>query len=219
MSHEERRLAWDERHREGDFEGTGPNPAFVDAASALAQGRALELASGSGTNAIWLAGQGWEVTAVDWSPVGIENAKRKADAAGVRIHWVEADLSSWTPPERAFDLVAIVYLHLPPEERRPIYAGAARAVAPGGCLLIVGHDRSNLDEGEGGPRDPDRLFTAAEIGRDLLGAAPDFEIERAEVVRRVVEPERGPIDALLVARRRADGPPASAASRSAGDGT
>jgi SAM-dependent methyltransferase len=203
MSLDERRLAWDERHRGGDFEGAGPNPALADAVSALAPGRALELASGSGTNATWLAARGWQVTAVDWSPVGLDNARRQAGAAGVSVEWVEADLFSWVPPERAFDLVAIVYLHLPVEGRRPIYTGAAKAVAPGGRLVIVGHDRSNLDEGEGGPRDPDVLFTAAEIGRDLLDADPDFEVERAEIARRVEPPGRGPIDALLVARRRA----------------
>ncbi len=204
MSPDERRLAWDERHRDGDFEGAGPNPALADAVSALTPGRALELASGSGTNAVWLAARGWDVTAVDWSPVGLDNARKQAEAAGVQVRWVEADLFSWAPPERAFDLVAIVYLHLPTDtDRRPIYAGAAGAVAPGGRLVVVGHDRSNLDEGEGGPRDPDVLFTAAEIGRDLLDADPDFEVERAEIARRVTPPERGPIDALLVARRRA----------------
>ncbi len=202
MVADERRVRWDMRHQAGDFEGTGPNPTLVLGTSDLARGTALELAAGSGTNAVWLAGQGWRTTAVDWSPVGLANGRAKADAAGVSVEWLERSLFDWTPPARSFDLVVIVYLHVPPDERRPIYAGAAAAVAPGGRLLVVGHDRLNATEGEGGP-DPDRLFTADEIAADLLAADQSLEVERAEVVRRVPPPGRAPIDSLLIVRRPA----------------
>ena len=203
MVADERRIQWDTRHRAGDFEGEGPNPTLVLGASGLPRGTALELAAGSGTNAVWLAGQGWRTTAVDWSPVGLANGRAKADAAGVSVDWLERNLFDWTPPARSFDLVVIVYLHVPPDERRPIYAGAAAAVAPGGRMLVVGHDRLNATEGEGGPPDPERLFTADEIAVDLLAADPSLEVERAEVVRRVPPPGRGPIDSLLIVRRPA----------------
>jgi hypothetical protein len=65
----------------------------------------------------------------------------------------------------------------------------------------VGHDRRNATEGEGGPPDPSRLFSADEIGRELLAADADLVVERAEVVRRVPPPSRAPIDSLLVVRR------------------
>jgi 2-polyprenyl-3-methyl-5-hydroxy-6-metoxy-1,4-benzoquinol methylase len=69
MTDETRRRHWDERHGGGDFEGTRPErDALVGAVANLRPGTALELAAGSGTNAIWLASQGWRVTAVDWSP-------------------------------------------------------------------------------------------------------------------------------------------------------
>jgi hypothetical protein len=68
-------------------------------------------------------------------------------------------------------------------------------------MVVVGHDRLNATEGEGGPPDATLLFTAEEIGRELLAADPDLTIERAEVVRRVPPPGRAPIDSLLVARR------------------
>jgi SAM-dependent methyltransferase len=202
-AHDEARRQWDERHRSGDFEGRGPNPVLVDAVERLPPGRALELACGSGTNAVWLAGLGWQVTAVDWSPVALANARLQADAAGVSVDWQERNLFDWLPPASAFDLVLMVYLHMPPAERRPIYAAAAAAVAPGGRLVVIGHDRSNATEGEGGPPDPDRLFTAEEIGDELLAVDPALEVQRAEVVRRRPRPERGPIDALLVVRRDA----------------
>ncbi len=197
---DQRRLDWDERHRAGDFEGRGPNPTLVAAATDWEPGTALELAAGGGTNAVWLAGAGWMTTAVDWSSVGLANGRAKADEAGVSVDWQERDLLAWTPPPRSFDLVVIVYLHLPPDERGPVYAGAAAAVAPGGRLLIVGHDRLHGAEGQGGP-DPDRLFTADEIGRQLLAADPELVVERAEVVRQAVALDRRPIDALLVIRR------------------
>ncbi len=201
MAADQRRVGWDERHSAGDFEGEGPNPTLVSGVAGLTSGTALELAAGSGTNAVWLAGQGWQTTAVDWSPVGLANGRTKADAVGVEVDWIERDLFAWSPPARSFDLVVIVYLHLPPDERGPVYASAAAAVAPGGRLLIVGHDRLNATEGEGGPPDQVRLFTADEIGLELLAADPDLVVERAEVVRRLPPPGRAPIDSLLVVRR------------------
>jgi SAM-dependent methyltransferase len=196
-----RRLGWDERHREGDFEGEGPNPTLVLGVAGLLPGTAVELAAGSGTNAVWLAGQGWRTTAVDWSPVGLANGHAKAEAAGVEVEWLERDLFAWSPPVRSFDLVVVVYLHLPPDERGPVYAAAAAAVAPGGRLLIVGHDRINATEGEGGPPDLSRLFTADELAHELLGVDPTLVVERSEIVRRVPPPGRAPIDALLIVRR------------------
>jgi SAM-dependent methyltransferase len=197
---DERRHHWDERHASGDFEGRGPNPALQLAVTPLAPGTALELACGSGTNAVWLASRGWKTTATDWSPVGLANGLASAQKAGVQVEWQERDLFEWKPPARSFDLVVIVYLHMPPAERDPIYAAAAAAVAPGGRFVLVGHDRQQGIEGQGGPP-PELLFTAAEIGRQLTSADSGLIVERAEVIRRVPLPDRGPIDALLVVRR------------------
>ena len=201
MGPDPRRLGWDERHQAGDFEGEGPNPTLVMGAAGLLPGTALELAAGSGTNAVWLAEQGWRTTAVDWSPVGLANGRAKAEAVGVEVEWLERDLFAWSPPARSFDLVVVVYLHVPPDERGPVYANAAAAVAAGGRMIVVGHDRINATEGEGGPPDSVRLFTAKEVGRELLAADPELVVERAEVVRRVPPPGRAPIDSLLIVRR------------------
>jgi SAM-dependent methyltransferase len=201
MAADPRRVGWDERHSAGDFEGEGPNPTLVMGVLSLTPGTVLELAAGSGTNAVWLASQGWRTTAVDWSPVGLANGRAKAEAAGVQVEWLERDLFAWAPPARSFDLVVIVYLHVPPEERARIYPRAAAAVAPGGHLLIVGHDKLNATEGEGGPPGTVRLFTADEVAAELLAADPALIVERAEIVRRVPPPGRAPIDSLLVIRR------------------
>jgi SAM-dependent methyltransferase len=200
MVADERRLSWDERHRAGDFEGDGPHETLVLGASGLPRGRALELACGSGTNAVWLASQGWQTTAVDWSSVGLANGKAKAEEQGVPVEWLERNLFEWTPPARSFDLVVIVYLHVPRPERIPIYDAAAAAVAPGGRMLVVGHHPRNAKEGFGGPSE-DRLFSADDLATDLLVSYPDLVIERADVVRRTAPAGRTPIDSLLIVRR------------------
>ncbi len=200
MTDEMRRRHWDERHAGGDFEGHGPNQSLVGAVAELRPGTALELAAGSGTNAIWLASQGWRVTAVDWSTVALANARAAAAAAGVEIEWLARDLFTWTPPARQFDLVVIVYLHLASPERRTVYGAAAAAAAPGGHLVVIGHDRSNLTEGAG-PIEAERLLSAAEAGRELVESDRELAIERAEVVRRAETSPAGSLDARIVIRR------------------
>lgn len=200
MTDDDRRRRWNERHRDGAIESADPNPILTEVLAEMAPGSALDIACGDGVNAVWLAARGWNVTAVDWSEAALHKGRALAERAGVKIDWVEANLLDWSPSS-TFDLVTIVYLHLPIDERRVAYAIAADAVAPGGRLLIVGHDRTNLRDGVGGPQDPDLLFTTDELAESLTGAHPDFAIERAAAVRRGTSAERAPIDAVLLARR------------------
>jgi 2-polyprenyl-3-methyl-5-hydroxy-6-metoxy-1,4-benzoquinol methylase len=194
--------AWDERHAaEEHIEAADPNPHLVVEVSGLAPGRALDLATGAGTNALWLAAHGWHVTAVDFSKVGLEKARHQAGEAGLAVDWVLADLREFDPPRRAYDLVTIVFLHLPIDERRPIYRRAAEAVAPGGTLLVIGHDRSNLSLGVGGPQDPSVLFSPDEIAADL----PDLDVVRCEVVPRPTGSGTDALDAVVRAVRPAVG--------------
>jgi SAM-dependent methyltransferase len=194
-----RQELWDERHAARDpIEDRAPDPTLVEVAEGLAPGTALDLGCGDGRNASWLAGAGWRVTGVDFSAVGLARAATRAEEWGLAVDWLQADLLTWTPPAAAFDLVLLMFIHLPAAERERVYRIAAAAVAPGGTLLVVGHDRSNLVDGAGGPQDPDVLFTAGEIATSL---GPGFDVVRAETVRRG-SGERVPIDAVLVARRK-----------------
>lgn len=166
----------------------------------LAPGRALDLACGEGRNAVWLAEQGWQVTGVDFSEVAIEKARRLATARKVEVEWLVADLLQFQLPSEAFELVLLFYLQLPAAERQQIVRAAADAVAPGGTLLLVAHDSRNLEQGYGGPKEPDVLYTAEEVIADLNG----LEVERAELVERPVdapEGERVALDALVRAHR------------------
>ena len=128
--------------------------------------------------------------------------KRVWEAAshGVEVEWVESDVTGWTPPARAFDLVCILYLQLPAPERRAALRHAVDALRPGGTLLVVGHDLLNMTEGWGGPTSPDVLFTPDDIAAEV----GDLQVEKAERVRRPVEDGgalREAIDTLVRARR------------------
>jgi SAM-dependent methyltransferase len=192
---------WNRKHGEaGPLFGVEPNRFLVAEVENLAPGRALDLACGAGRNAVWLAERGWTVTGADFSDVALTNARGLAAERGVEVEWVQADLRDWEPPAQAFDLVAVLYLQVPAEERRLALGRAAEAVASGGTLLVVGHDLENLNGGHGGPKDPRVLFTP----EDVAGELPGLEIEKAERVLRPVEIEDGEaqaIDALVRARR------------------
>ncbi|MFI6510953.1 class I SAM-dependent methyltransferase [Streptosporangium sp. NPDC050855] len=135
---------WDGRYGENERLWSGdPNAALVREVSGLEPGSALDLGCGEGGDAIWLARQGWRVTAVDISGVALERAARHAAATAGdvadRIDWRRHDLAV-SFPEGTFDLVSAQFLHSPgdmPRER--ILRAAASAVAAGGVLLIVGH--------------------------------------------------------------------------------
>ena len=195
---QDRRAHWDERHAAHEpVELLEVDPALEEEVGRLTPGRALDLGTGNGSNAVWLARRGWTVTGVDFSSVGLDRARARARAEGVSVEWVLADLLEWRPPAAPFDLVVLFFIHVVPEDRRTIHRMAARAVAPGGTLLVVGHDRSNLAEGTGGPQDPEVLCTAAEVAGELTG----LRIERSEVVRRPLSDGRWRIDAVVCAVR------------------
>jgi SAM-dependent methyltransferase len=185
-----------------------PNRFLVAEVSGLAPGRALDLACGEGRNAVWLAEQGWQATGVDFSDRALGKARELAAARGVEASWVQADLLDYRPEQRAYDLVIVLYLQVPAPERGRVLRAAADAVTPEGTLLVVGHDRSNLEHGHGGPQHPAVLYTADDVVADLDGTG--LEIERAEVVRRPVETpggERIALDVLVRASRRPTGQP------------
>lgn len=199
---------WDERYRQqGPVWSGRPNPQLVAEASGLRPGPALDVGSGEGADAIWLAGRGWEVTAVDISSVAL--ARAAGHAAGdpesaQHISWAHHDLTDWVPPAGAFDLVSAQFMHLPGGARTALYRRLAAAVAPGGTLLIVGHHPSDLATGARRPSLPDLLFTAEEIAAALDPAQWEFVVSEARP-RPAEDPAGNPItvkDAVLRAQRR-----------------
>jgi SAM-dependent methyltransferase len=200
---DDRRMYWNERYAErGTLWGAEANQFVVRYLSDLPPGRVLDLASGQGRNAVWLAARGHSVTAVDVSDVAAQQAGGVAAEAGVEVDFVTADLLEWEPDSEAFDLVLLSYLQVPSELRRAVHGKAIRAVAPGGVVFVIAHHLDNLEHGVGGPPDPDVLFTEEQLAADFA----DLDIEIIERVLRHVESDDingDAIDVALLARKPA----------------
>ncbi len=197
---------WDERYRGAALLWTKrPNQLMVEEISGLKPGQALDLGAGEGRNAVWLAEQGWQVTAVDFSRVALDRGAAIAKRSGVKVNWVQADLADYAPAAADFDLVVILYLHLPPGTRRRVLAHAANALRPDGRLVIVGHDLENLTGGHGGPQEPSVLYTPNRIAAEL----PGLTIARRQTVKRHVQTIEGTaaaFDTLVLAIKPATQP-------------
>lgn len=194
--------AWDDRYRDTELVWSAEPNLFVERhCSDLPVGTAIDLAAGEGRNAIWLAERGWTSTAVDYSSIAIDKARQIAERRGVELTTEVADLTVYEPTPAGYDLVVIAYLQLPAEQLAPILQGAARAVAPGGKLVLVSHDLSNLEGGYGGPQHPSVLTTPEQVV-DAIGES--LTVELAEVAERHVqtdEGERVALDTVVVAHR------------------
>ena len=142
----------------------------------LNPGRALDLGCGSGGNAVWLAERGWRVTAVDFSEVALAEAKRRAADSRVEVELVVSDVAAYRP-NGLYDLITSFYIQLWPEQRAQMLSRAADALALGGRLLFVSHDRSSPPS-EWSQEDLKSLTTPDEVAAEL----PGLRIERAEVV-------------------------------------
>jgi SAM-dependent methyltransferase len=183
-----KRDKWNARYAARDLVwSAGPNRLLAENLTGATPGSALDLACGEGRNALWLAEQGWQVSASDFSDVAIEKARQIADRRGLSVDWAVADISEDAIPERAYDLVCVLYLHTDSKERSRWLGKAIDAVKPGGIFLYIGHDPSNIEHGVGGPQHPDLLPGIAEF----LPLLVDFRIETAAVVDRPVETDPG----------------------------
>jgi len=158
---------WQARYAEGEaLFGLAPNEWLRSNAWRLEPGmRALCPGEGEGRNAVFLASLGLAVTAVDFAPLALARAEALATRHGVTIDPVAADLSTWAWPEAAFDLVALVFVQLTADERSVVHAAAARALAPGGLLVL-----ESFAKGERlscGPKGDESRYDAAMLRRDF----------------------------------------------------
>ena len=197
--------AWDERYAASDLVwSAGPNAFVVEEVAGLTPGRAIDLAGGEGRNALWLAEQGWDAELVEFSAVALDKARAIADRRGVTVTTTLADATA-APDLDPADLVLVCYLQLPTAPLARALGHAASLVAPGGTLLVIAHERDNLEHGHGGPPDPAFLPTVDDVLTAIDGHG--LTVERAEQVRRPVETDEGPreaIDLLVRAARPAE---------------
>ncbi|SBV99789.1 putative Tellurite resistance protein TehB [uncultured Alphaproteobacteria bacterium] len=162
---------WDQRFGGEDYVyGTAPNAFLRVQAERLAPGaRVLLPGDGEGRNGVWLAERGMEVLSVDASPVGLGKAQRLAAARGVRIATECADLTLWRWPEAAFDAVAAMFLHLPPDARATVHRRIVAALRPGGTVILEAFRPAQLGYASGGPKDVAMLYTPEQLTADFAG--------------------------------------------------
>ena len=196
---------WWEQHYQGEGAGQGvPSPHLVADLAGLPAGTALDAGCGTGADAVWLARQGWDVTAVDVSPTAVGQAERlaaeQAPDVAARISWVVADLTAWEPPKQ-YDLVVSQYVH-PDVPFGEFVARLAHAVAPDGTLFVAGHDHADSHSAAHAPE-------KASIGPEAVISSLSgnlWDIEVAETRTRQVS--HGPTaatmhDVVVRARRKA----------------
>jgi len=200
---------WDERYRSRDELWSGaPNPHLVGQAAELAAGRALDVGCGEGADAIWLARRGWQVTALDVSPVALRRGATRAAEVGAdvadRIDWVHRDVLTWEPGLAGYDLVSAQFMQMPEPPRESVFQRLTASVAPGGTLLVVGHHPSDLQTTVPRPPMPELYFTASEVAALLDARAWEIVVD-ASPERSATDPEGRTVtihDAVLRARRR-----------------
>ncbi len=181
-------LAWDERYSGGEFQfGTAPNEYLRAQAWRFRPGMAtLALGDGEGRNGIWLAKLGLAVTSLDWSAVAVAKALDFAASRGVALDARQADVTQWDWPEARFDLIAWIYLHLPPADRAIATAGAIRSLKPGGLLVLECFSPAQEGRRSGGPKLPALLWDRAIIEREFAG------LEVLELTEGAVRLDEGP---------------------------
>jgi SAM-dependent methyltransferase len=185
---------WDERYAERQQWSSEPNALIAELLAGLPPGQAVDLAAGEGRHALWLAGLGWQVTAVDFSAVGL--GRGAAQHGAERVTWVTADVTTWTAPPASTDLVVVAYLHLPEADTVDVLTRAVGWLRPGGRLLVLGHDVANIACGVGGPQEPSILHSVER----LAPVAELLTVDRLEQVPRET-PAGTALDTLLWGRR------------------
>jgi SAM-dependent methyltransferase len=185
---------WDERYAERQQWSSEPNALIAGLLGGLPPGDAVDLAAGEGRHALWLAGLGWRVTAVDFSAVGL--GRGTSQPGSERVTWMTADVTTWTAAPESLDLVLVAYLHLPEEDTVAVLTRAVGWLRPGGRLLVLGHDVENIASGVGGPQEPAILHSVER----LAPVARLLAVDRLEQVPRET-PAGTALDTLLWGRR------------------
>lgn len=192
--------AWNRWYAETDYGWAPASSSVRSALNGLAPGRALDLGSGDGRHAVWLAGRGWHVRAMDFSTEALTIGRERAFAEGVTglITWSVADVTAHNPAPGSLDLVLAAFLDLPGPDLQRVIARAAQALAPGGIFLFIGHDPADPREGTTGPR-ASMLHESTEVA--VWARAAGLQLATAESRSRPVPGDRRPaLDCVVLAR-------------------
>lgn len=176
---------WDERYADEDYVyGTEPNDFLKTHLGEIPKGRVLSLCEGEGRNAVYMAGQGYEVTGVDSSSVGLNKAQKLAESRGVTITTELADMADFHIAPNSWDGIVSIFCHIPPQMRAALHRQVVEGLKPGGVLVLEAYTPAQLAHGTGGPKLPELTMTADGLREELKGL--DI-IHVEELERDVVE--------------------------------
>jgi SAM-dependent methyltransferase len=162
--------SWDDRYAPEEYiYGVHPNDWFRQVVDNLPPGRMLVPGAGEGRDAVYAATRGWEVTAFDQSSRGREKALRLAALHGACLDYRLADAKHFDPAPLSFDLVALIYVHLPLSWRHAFHRRIREALSPGGFLLLEAFTPDQIPNDSGGPKDPDLLYTPEQLRQEFAG--------------------------------------------------
>jgi SAM-dependent methyltransferase len=161
---------WDERYSQRDYVyGTEPNGFLAAAAHHIPPGPVLSLGEGEGRNAVYLAGLGYRVVAVDQSVVGLAKAQKLANDHGLTVETICADLESFAIEPAAWAGIVSIFCHLPKRIRVPLYKAVVKGLQPGGVLVLENYTAKQIGRGTGGPQDPDMMPSLQDLMIELAG--------------------------------------------------
>jgi SAM-dependent methyltransferase len=193
---------WNARFSEPGFAyGTAPNDFRVEVTPTLPTGNVLSLGEGEGRNGVYLALTGRHVWAVDGSPVGMAKASELAAERGVTLHTEVADLGAYAIEPGRWDVILCFFVHMPQVVRQRVLLAAASGLRRGGMFALEAFRPGQIAHGTGGPQDPERLATLAQIQSEL----PGLEWVIARETERVLDEGRyhsGPSATVQLLARR-----------------
>lgn len=176
---------WDERYNTEEYAyGTEPNDFLKMNVAAIPKGRVLSLAEGEGRNAVFLAKQGYSVTAVDSSSVGLDKAKKLAKENGVNIEFIYSDLADYEIGENQWDGIISIFCPLPTSLRKLVHKKVVRGLKPNGVFLLEAYTPKQLEYGTGGGNSVELMQSLDSLSSELRGL--NFK-HLLELERQVIE--------------------------------
>ena len=185
MNSTDQREKWNQRYGTTEYAyGKQPNDYLKSVSYKIPSGKVLCLAEGEGRNAVYLAEQGYQVTALDYSSRAIEKAEQLARQREVAIHAICADLEQFDFTQTQWQAIISVFAHLPPYIRKKVHSAVSKSLAPRGIFILEAYAPDQLKFNSGGPPNPELLMNLNEIKDELTGL--EFEISH-QIERNVTE--------------------------------
>ncbi|WP_432719918.1 class I SAM-dependent methyltransferase [Jeongeupia wiesaeckerbachi] len=194
---------WDERYNTPEYAyGTAPNGFLAENYKAIPKGKVLSLAEGEGRNAVFLAKQGYSVTAVDASRVGLNKARKLAEDNGVEIELIHADLADFDLGDEQWDGIVSIFFPLPSALRKELHTKIIAGLKPGGVFLVEAYTPEQLKHGTGGGKSADTMTSKASLLLELDGLVFDhlLELER-DVVEGIYHTGLGAVVQAIASKK------------------